>query len=528
MMEHEPSACGEQTHNTIPLHQRITSASVSRRRLLHTVGTGSLIGVVGCAGRDPADSAGLQPNVTIAIDGLTPGTAEVWGGVTSYFTNILEPLVWVSEEMGTQPWLAEDWERTGELTFEFSIRDGVSFHNGEPLTADEVIWSTEVTFEAMPWTKTGWQVDEFRKVDDMTVEFTTSTEFPSFPGAIAHNHLAIQHPDANRGENEVIGTGPYQVEDIELDQYVKTSVFEDYWGGAAQTDQITFREAEDANTRALLLQGGEVHVAFDPPRGQVASLAEADETDVVTQLSPSAVWVAINTELPPTNDLRLREALNYAVSQAEIVETVMEGIGQPARGPIAPVIPWSAHDDLPEYGPDMDRASDLVAQTDYQDETLTFAVETDQPVDGDIMAQVIQQNASDIGVDIDIVMMESAAFSDALEAGNDHLFLRSFGTNSAAADYVLSQLFWTGGASSYWYDFGDKFDDLIIKGLGSGDLQVKQEVYGEAQQILMEEAAILPLFYEEYVIAFSSNIDGLDLRPIPEMSRWTELRRYEQ
>lgn len=518
--------------------------TTSRRRLLHLLGAGGVAGLTGCSGdtgQGPDTATGtpasgeqegtekpqLQQSATIAIDSVTPDYAAVWGGVTSYYTNVLEPLVWVSADMEKQPWLAESWERTGKLTFEFTIRDGVTFHNGEPLTADEVIWSTEVTFQEMPWTKIGWQVDTFQKLDDMTVEFTTAREFASFPGAIAHNHLAIQHPDANREQNEVIGTGPYQVKEIKKGQHVKTSAFEDYWRGAPQTDELTFREVADANTRALLLRNNEAQVAFDPPRDQFDSLNGADTTDVTTQLSPSTVWVAIHTEKHPTDDIQLRQALNYAVSQEEIVESVMNGIGQPARGPIASIIPWSAHDDLPKYGPDTEQAEKLVEASAYSGETLEFAVETNEPVGGDLMAQVIQQNASEVGVDIEIMTMESGAFSEAQDAGDGHLFLRSFGTNSVAADYVLSQLFWTGGASPHWYDFGDHFDSLIIEGLGTGDLEEKKEVYGEAQQIIMEEAAILPLYYEEYIVGTSTNIEGLDLRPIPEMSRWTDLRHLK-
>lgn len=443
-----------------------------------------------------------------------------------YYTNIIEPLIWVNENLKKVPWLAKSWERTGEKTFEFTLREGIKFHNGEPLTADEVVWSFKAILNEWTWAS-GWlhtTPEGVKKIDDMTLEFTTTDVYPTFPGGIAHNLAAIQHPDRKRG-TQPIGTGPYKVDDIKQGQHVKTSAFEDYWRDPPTTPKLTFRIMTDENTRSLAFQGNKVDVALGLPRNKIDRFQNADDTDVITKLSPHSVWVEIHNNKAPTDDLKLRKALNHAVAQADIVEKVLNGVGQPGRGVISPPIYWSAHDVLPEYGPNVKKAKELVDQSVYNGETLQFIVETVQPVNSKLTAQVIQQAMSKIGVDVSIQMMKDAAFDDAMNKGDGHLFLDEGGTNSAAADYIIYD--WYSGHADPPNVVNEKVDSLITKGFQTSDNQKKKEAYVEAQKIMMEKAVVIPLYYQEYTVGAYNDIKGLDLIPIAEMSRWDKLKHLK-
>lgn len=516
-------------------------SNISRRRLLRLATTGGVASVAGCTGGQETDTDGngggdgddkqqLKQSATIALQ--SDPTADNWGvygGVTPYYTNILEPLIWVSNDLKPQPWLATEWEQTGEKTFEFTLRDDVKFHNGKPLTAKAVVFSFKQILNEWAWAA-GWlhvKSDGISKVDDSTVKFELTDPYPAFPGTVAHNMVAIQHPDRDRESKKIIGTGPYQVESMKSGQLVKTSAFEDYWNDSPSTKELTFRVMTDPNTRSLALQNHEVDVAFGPPHNKVNSLQDSKKTNVTKKLAPHAAWVEINTETAPTDDLQLRKGLNYAVSQQNIVGSVLNGIGKPATGMIAPSIYWSAHDSLPEYGPDKEKAQQRVEQSDYDGQTLQLVVDNVEPVNGDLIAQVIQQAANELGVTVEIEMLEPASYDQAQRDADGHLFLTSGGTNSAAADYLLYDFFVSkeaGGCCSSWYQLGDRFDSLVIKGNQSGDPEVKKETYGKAQQIMLEKAAIIPLYYQEYVVGTYKDIDGLDLRPIAEMSRWDKLK----
>jgi peptide/nickel transport system substrate-binding protein len=269
---------------------------------------------------------------------LTAGVWNVYGGVMPYYSNVLEPLIWVTDDMGLEPWLATDWEATSETTWEFTLREDVTFHNGEPMTADDVVFSFEQILNEWAWAP-GWlQLDpegSVTAVDETTVEFTTRAPLPSFPGTIAHNMVAVQHQDRDRDANEVIGTGPFQVVERQQEQYVQTEAFDDYWNEEPNLESLRFRVITDPNTRALSLTGDEVDVAYQPPKNKVSSLEDDEDTQVYTQLEPSAGYAGLNIYKSPTDDVDLRRALNYAVPQELIIEEVLDGIGKPAKGPIA-------------------------------------------------------------------------------------------------------------------------------------------------------------------------------------------------
>lgn len=515
------------------------SNNTSRRRLLRLLGASSTVGLAGCfagenAGEDNDDTETgtepvkeLQKSATIALKENV--TADFWAPVTSvtpYWTNIWEPLIWASKDMQKVPWLAKSWERTGDKTWVFEIRDGVTFHNGKPLNANAVIFS----FEELLTVGGGWpqswlhiKPEGLRKIDDMTVEFTTTDVYPSFPGTIAHNFVAIVHPDTNEND-ELVGTGPYQLEGVKQGQHVKVSAFDEYWNGPPKTQQLTYRVIADSNTRANALQAHEIDVAFDLPKNKVDSLKQSKKTDMIKQLAPHAHYFEINTAKAPTNDVKLRKALNFAISQESIVENVMNGIGVPARGPIAEIIPWAAHDSLPEYGPDVKKAKTLVGESNYDGESLQLLVNTEEPTQAKLLAEAVQHPLQEVGVNVEIQVREQASFQEALKKGDGHLFLVTHGTNSVAADYILYDFYYSEGCCSQWYEIGEEFDSLVLKGNQSGDLDVKKEAYGKAQQIMMEKAVIIPMYYKEYLVGTYQDIEEPDVRPIKAMVRWPPLQ----
>jgi len=529
------------------------SERLSRRQILSSLAAGTTASIAGCGGggSDEGTTTTTSPegettstttaeqladDLTIALPmDPTMGVWSVYGGVMPYYTNVLEPLIWVSEEMELVPWLASDWESTGERSWEFSIREDVTFHNGDTLTADHVVWSFETILNEWAYAP-GWlhlKPENVTALDDRTVEFVTTDVFPTFPGTIAHNMVAIQHPDRSREDKTVIGTGPYEVTNRQKGQRVETQAFDGYWNGDVQMQNLTFRVITDPTTRSLALENHDVDVAYAPPSSKINSLQQSSSTEVSTQTSPGALYVGLHNYKAPTDDVNLRKALNYATSQETLVQSILNGIGIPARGPIAQSIYWSGHENLPTYDRDVEQASSLVEQSSYDGETLTFLVNTGTP-NGRTIASALQQWYAEIGVDVSINQVEESAFEDAVRAGDGHLILESSGSNSGAADYLIYETFHSEGDVNQLkynengtgiYNPGGQVDTLIEEGFQTGDKDLKEQKYEEAIRIIMEEeAAVVPITYQQYVVASRTDVEGLDLRPINEMVRWPETR----
>lgn len=511
----------------------MTGNKANRRTVLKATAAIGAASLAGCAENTSGDS----DSVRIALN--TDPTAETWntyGGITPYWTNVMEPLIWVNDEMDLVPWLATDWERTSDTTWEFSIREGVTFHNGDEMTADDVVFSFDALFEDLAYAP-GWLrlegPDSVVALDDYTVEFTNPEPFSVFPGTIAHNMVCVQHPDRDFEEERVIGTGPYQVENVEAQQEVVATTFEDYWNDGGQVEELVFEVIEDPNTRSLSLENGEIDIGVSPPRSQISSLESNDGTTVVRQETAGSCFGGFNLYESPTDDATLRRALNHAVDQELIVDTILENVGSPARGPISPTIYWSAHDELEPYEPDEDQAASLVEESDYDGETLSIVVPNDL-VNGRDMAQVLLDAFTGVGVEAEIQMAERAQFSELVRDGEGHLFLDSGGSNSGAADYVIYDWFHSDGdvnqrlyrnEGTGVHNLGEEVDELIETGLQASESDVKEENYTEAQQIMKDEAVNIPIFYDEFVAAYRSELENVSFAPIPQFTSWTSLEK---
>lgn len=476
---------------------------------------------------------------------------DVYGGATPYYTQVLEPLVGTSEAMEPEPLLATDWEATDDTTWVFDLREGVSFHNGEPLTAAAVVNTFEAVIDR--WSHVpGWiglEPGNVEAIDDRSVEFVTADPFPTFPGTISHSYFGIVHPETDADSSTVVGTGPFRVERIESGESVTVVPFADHWRGEGdaggdtenETDvrndppleELTFRYYEDPSTRVLALRNEELDLALEPPRNEVSELVDDGATSVDRQLAPRAGFGAVNLYEPPTDDEDLRRALAYAIDQERLVATVLEGVGEPARGPVSSAIPWAARDELPAFGPDRERGANLVESSRYDGETLEILIDGSEPDDRTVAA-VLQNWFGEIGVESEIRSVEAAAFYDVFREGESNVSLVTLGSNSAASDYLVRATFHSLGTDNRrLYESegtgitnpGETVDGLIDEGYRADSLEEKRELYGEVQRRVVETGAALPLYDVEYALARRADVTGVETHPIDKLIDWRGLSR---
>ena len=280
--------------------------NLSRRQLLGGIGAGTVAGLAGCVGAsEEANGDAGEYTIVPYLDPTGDRGWERWSGMTPYWTRVVEPLVWGTDDMQPKPWLATDWEATGETTWVFELREGVTFHNGEEMTADDVVHSFEndILTEYGDFVY-GWlhlEPGSVEKIDDYTVKFTNTEPFAGFPGTIGHNMIDIHPPEADPHNGTVIGTGPFVLDEVEDGQQVRVERFDDYWGGDVLPEALTFRAAEDVTTRTNLLEAGDADIILDPAKSRVSSLEDDSSIRVETQQSSGSSFVSINIYNEPTD-----------------------------------------------------------------------------------------------------------------------------------------------------------------------------------------------------------------------------------
>lgn len=499
---------------------------MSRRRLLSATAGSSIAALAGCTGIFP-DSKTDAVRISLAEE-PTGGDWEAYGGVVPYFTPFQETLTAAPPSLGeVESHLAVEWETVDKTTWQFSLREGVQFHDGTELTASIAAESLSALIEARPIGFTRFTPESFSAAGKYTLEIETTQPEPATPGNLAHPLLSLQHPDAD----DPVGTGPYIAENIEVDQPVAASVYDEYWGESASTE-LVFEGVVDPQTRTLRLEDGETDVGIDLPRGSYDQLREQSDVTVRTETEPRTGMVMINKYREATSDRDLRRGLLYAVDQYEIVAELFDGIGEPAHSPFSKVISWSAHDELPRHT-DLERAAELVQSSSYDGESLRFIIvggENEQR----LIAEAIQRRCGEIGVNIEIEEVEPAAFFSEYTGGNSDLAFVELGSINGAPDYLVYVMYHSqGGDNRDQYESegtgvvnpGEEVDALIERGDTAFDREEKEDAYREVQHRVMEDGVTIPIYYKEYVFGTREDIAGPQLHAIPHMTDWTTLSR---
>lgn len=499
---------------------------VTRRKLL--AGTAGL-GVWTIAGCARSGQEGREGSIRIGLpDNPVEGDWEAYGGVTPYYTPFHETLTAAAPDLASvEKGLATAWDHPDDTTWQFSLREGVTFHDGTELTASITADALAALIEARPIGFTRFTPDSFEAADEYRLTVTTTQPAPATPGNLAHPLLSLQHPETD----EPVGTGPYVAEPLTTDEAVEATTFEDYWGEPASVP-LVFESVLDPQTRSLKLEAGELGVALDLPRESYGELDESDDVRVRTKTEPRTGMIMVNRYLAPTDDADLRRALLYATDQTELVEEILDGIGEPARSPFSKVIEWSAHDDLPEYT-DMNRARELVESSDYEGEPLRFIVSGEES-EQRLIAEELQRRYDEIGVDVTIEQIESAAFFSEYRAGKANLAFVELGSINGAADYLVYVMFHSkGGDNRDKYEDdgtgvvnpGEEVDTLIERGDTAFDERIKHEAYRAVQHRVMEDGVTIPIYYKEYVLGARAAIEAPDLHAIPHMIDWTTVSK---
>ncbi len=440
------------------------------------------------------------------------------------WSQIYETLVRLDTDLNIEPGLAESWETPdGGKTWIFHLREKVYFHDGTPLNADAVVfsYSNESCVKKMGTLRA---LNSVEAVNDTTVKFILAKPM-SLPFYLTHVAWPVMSPSCVDGSGNFIspiGTGPFKFEKQVTDQEIVLVRNDNYWGEKPAIDSVIFKVIPEATTRVMALETKEIDMAIKLPEYDVSRLEEEDGIEVYRKLSTFTDFLQFNCNNGVFEDKEVRTAVAYAIDTEEMVDTVLEGIGVAAKGRAFSPIMMYSNPDLKLYESDIDKAKQILAQDGWSDSdndgvldkdgnplTITLIVGKGEWASRHIsIAEAIQGSLQEIGMNVDIQVLESAAITSLENKGDFDMLLRTgyFVWGPYPRHFLVHQ-----STSPYSHYNNSEYDALANAADSTVDAAEQQELYYQLQEMVLEELPAFYLVHEEKIIATNSYVKGYEI-----------------
>jgi peptide/nickel transport system substrate-binding protein len=436
---------------------------------------------------------------------------------------IFDDLLSRGDDLNVAPGLAERWEIPDPLTFVFHLHAGVKFHDGRPLTARDVKWTFDSLLQGkIRSTKAAVYkyVDHIDAPDDTTVIFHMKEQNATLLWNLSDGAIGIV-PSGSGDEmaRHPIGSGPFKFVSAETDREVVVERNDDYWGEKAKLAGVRFAVVPDETTEALELRKGSGDVAINSlTPDTVQTLARDPSLAVERGAGTRFAYLGFNLRDPILKDVRVRQAIAYALDRRPMIEYLWRGEAEPARS-VLPTQSWAYNGDVPAYLHDPDKAKQLLDAAGYQAVNgvrFHITMKTSTDANTRLMVAVMQQQLREVGIALDIRSFEFATFFSDVTHGAFQMYgLRWIGGNEDPDIFehaFHSAQFPPVGANRGFYS-NAKVDALIDKARGEIDPAQRKPLYAEVQRILADELPYIDLWYLDNVVVHTKRVRNLRLNP---------------
>ena len=473
---------------------------------------------------DTTPEAEAEEMVLIAAQGAEPDRLDphLTSAYASFqvLENVYDTLVQPGPDLQMEPALAESWEISDDnLTWTFTLREGVTFHNGRALTADDVVYSYNRIMDPDVGAANAFRfasIDEVVAVDDLTVEISLTRPTPNLLVNIGgFKGMAIVPQEIVEDgsiDSTPVGTGPFRFVSQSPDQGILLEANPDYWRadeGLPHLDGIRFVQIPDATVKLTNLQTGEAHWIDGVPPQDLESL-EGD-SDVVLQRVPGGDYhyFALNQEREPFDNPDVRRAIAMAIDRDVITEAAQFGAATPNQTAI-PASNFWATDYAPFTPGDLEGASALLEEAGVSDLTIEFMVSSEFP-ETVTQAQVIASQLAEIGVTVEISDVDFGTWLDRQGQGDFDAFMLSWVGNIDPDDFYYAQHH-TDGTFNFQGYSNPEVDALLDDARVETDQDARKALYDEAAQLIVDDASYIFLYNPENVQAWSPQVEGYEVR----------------
>ena len=473
---------------------------------------------------------------------------------TDVLNGIFSTLIKVNEDMEFEPDLLTELPEVSEdgLEYRFNLREGVLFHDGEELTAEDVQFTYEMKMaekNAVPARMMWEKIADFSVTDPYSFTITlrdrdvTWLESWAYADAmIVPKHIV--EVEYNEGDEELskgsdfarnpIGSGPYKFVEWQASDYIMLEAFDDYYRGTPEIKQVVYKIIPDANTLLAQFEAGDVHIydRAQPNQYQPLLTLQEDGQAIEVHQYPSFLYVHadFNLNLPVFEDKAVRQALNYAFPQEEFIETVLGGVGTPAYSDTPPMS-WAYNPNVKQYPYDPERAEQIledagwvrgddgVREKDGVRLAFTMTTIAGHPT-YESYQDVAKQEWEAIGAEVEIENYDGGRFGEVLTGVEFEMIIFGWASGFDPDSNAIWHSSQIGAGQNYVGYNNSRVDELLTAGLKEADREDRIEIYHEVQEILSEEVPSLFVFFLNNIVAVPNNLENFKLNPTQANNTW--------
>ena len=483
--------------------------------LLGTVLSGCGDGSAAETQKSRADTNELVVGIAQDLDDSLDPHKTVKAGTREVMFNVFEGLMKPTPDGDLTPAIAEKYEVSEDRrTYTFHLREGVQFHNGETVTAEDVVYSIQRCAAA---TETGIvQVEAFSVIqsietpDDKTVAITISEPSNEF---ISYMTTAVLPADYDKQDTDPVGTGPFKFVSRTAQDSVVLEKFNEYWGTPAQLDKVTLKIMENADSLMMSLQSGAIDLCAHLTSTQVAQLEKDFNVAEGTMNLVQAMY--LNNAVAPFDDVRVRQALCYAVDKQEIIDLAFDGYGSPIGSSMYPAFGKYFDDSLTNYyTKDVEKAKALLAEAGYPDGfDMTITVPSNYKPHMDT-AEVLVQQLAQIGVNATIEPIEWESWVSDVYAGRQFQSTVVGVDASTMTARALLERFTSDYGKNFINYNNAEYDALFQQTLTAYDDAGQTAIYKQMLANLTENAANVYIQDLADLVAVRKGVEGVTFYPI--------------
>lgn len=438
---------------------------------------------------------------------------------TAYFSfevleNVFDTLVEPDENLEMRPALAESWDVSpDQLTWTFRLRPGVTFHDGSPFTADDVVYSyRRIIDEKLA------NVDKFSAVADVTapdpltvvvhLDRPTPNLLTNLGGFKGMAIVSRRNVESGQIATHPVGTGPFEFVGQKSGDSITLKANPSYWDGAPPISGVTFRFIAEPSTALSALQAGEIDWTDSVPTQRVAQLRDDDSITLAVTESNDYWYLALNEARAPWNDVRARQAIAYGIDRAAIVAATSYGTATANQLAIPEGNPWYTPYDRYRY--DLDIARSLIDDAGVGDVDLDLLVTSEYPATV-TAAQIIADNLAPLGITVNIRTVDFATWLDEQNTGNFDMLMMGWLGNIDPDDFYYAQHHSQGTSNAQ--KFSDpEVDRLLDAGRVETDRRARGALYDKAATLIADKVSYIFLYNPSVIQAWTPDLTGYHAR----------------